>query len=189
MRARAHAFWSANVASNVAAFGAGLLFAIGLAISGMTHPRKVVGFLDPTRGARGGNLGWDPSLAFVMLGAIAVGLVAFRLILRRSRPLFAAGFALPTMRNIDARLVVGAALFGLGWGLGGFCPGPAVVTLVTGAVPVLVFVAAMLAGMALFDVYALVAGAGESADSAKIGQIGQIGAAPRNEANETADSR
>lgn len=132
--------------SNLVAFVSGLLFAVGLALAGMTHPQKVLAFLDPTGG-------WDPSLAFVMVGAIGVCAIAFRFILRRARPRFAAEFALPERTQVDGRLVVGAALFGLGWGLGGFCPGPAVVSAVTGAVPALVFLGAMLAGMALFPLY------------------------------------
>jgi uncharacterized protein len=151
---------SRSTVANLSAFGAGLVFAIGLTISGMTHPRKIVGFLDPRASG-----GWDPSLAFVMVGALVVAAAAFPLILRRSRPLLASRFALTTKREIEPRLVVGAALFGLGWGLGGFCPGPAVVVLVTGALPVLVFVASMLAGMALFDVYRPVAGAEKTSES------------------------
>ena len=126
--------------ANLAAFGAGSLFAVGLAISGMTRPSKVVGFLD-IAGA------WDPSLAFVMIGAIAVHFVAHRLIRRRASPIFDAKFHLPTRKDIDLRLVLGAALFGVGWGLGGFCPGPALVTAAGGAFGALVFVGAMAAGM------------------------------------------
>jgi uncharacterized membrane protein YedE/YeeE len=134
-------------ARGLAAFVAGLVFAIGIAISGMSHPRKVLGFLDVT-----GD--WDPSLAFVMAGALAVGTLAFRVILRRPAPILGDRFALPERAAIDRPLLVGAAVFGIGWGIGGFCPGPALVTVVTGASPVLVFVAAMLGGMALFDALA-----------------------------------
>lgn len=129
------------------AFACGVLFALGLAISGMTHPTKVLAFLDFTGG-------WDPSLAFVMGGGVLVNVLLFRVALRRGTPLLGRAFALPHKRAIDARLVGGAALFGVGWGLGGFCPGPAVVSLVGGAAPVVVFVVAMLAGMALHDRFA-----------------------------------
>lgn len=126
------------------AFASGLLFALGLAISGMTHPTKVLAFLD-FAGA------WDPSLAFVMGGGVLVNVVLFRLAFRRGAPLLASTFALPGKRAIDGRLVSGAAVFGIGWGLGGFCPGPAVVSVAGGAAPVVVFVVAMLAGMAIHD--------------------------------------
>lgn len=101
---------------NVAAFGTGALFAVGLAVSGMTKPSKVIGFLD-IAGA------WDASLAFVMVGAIAVHFVAHRVVMRRPSPLFDEEFHLPTRKDLDVRLILGAALFGVGWGLGGFCPG------------------------------------------------------------------
>jgi uncharacterized protein len=122
---------------------AGTLFGLGLAISGMMNPAKVIGFLDVAGG-------WDPTLAFVMGGALLVTIPAFRLILGRSRPILADGFALPTESVLDGRLLGGAALFGVGWGLSGFCPGPAVAALVTGLTPVFAFVAAMLAGMFLY---------------------------------------
>lgn len=121
----------------------GLIFALGLGLSGMTLPQKVVGFLDVT-GA------WDPSLAFVMGGAIGMHLLAYRLIVRRPSPLLADAFQLPTRKDIDGRLIAGSALFGLGWGLGGFCPGPGIVASASGASAPLVFVAAMMAGMVLF---------------------------------------
>jgi uncharacterized membrane protein YedE/YeeE len=120
-----------------------MLFGLGLAISGMTNPAKVVGFLDVAGG-------WDPTLAFVMGGALLVTVPAFRLILGRPRPILADGFALPTKSALDGRLLGGAALFGVGWGLSGFCPGPAVAALVTGLTPVFAFVAAMMAGMVLY---------------------------------------
>ena len=126
------------------AFGSGLLFGIGLLLSGMTDPSKIQGFLDPF-----GH--WDPSLAFVMAGAIAVGVVGFALAKRRSRAWSGDAIELPPERGIDSRLVAGGALFGLGWGLGGFCPGPAVTALGAGFVPALWFVAAMLIGMWLHD--------------------------------------
>ena len=122
---------------------AGMLFGLGLAVSGMMNPAKVVGFLDVA-----GD--WDPTLAFVMGGALLVTIPAFRVILNRPRPLLADGFALPTKSALDARLLGGAALFGVGWGLSGFCPGPAVAALVTGLTPVFAFVAAMVAGMVLY---------------------------------------
>lgn len=125
---------------NAAAFGIGALFAAGLAISGMTQPSKVIGFLDVF-----GR--WDASLVFVMLGAISIHLVAYRVILRRAAPLFDAKFHLPTRKDIDVRLVLGAALFGIGWGLGGFCPGPGLVALGGGSVSAIVFVVGMTIGM------------------------------------------
>ncbi len=120
----------------------GVIFGVGLAVAGMTRPEKVRGFLDFT-GA------WDPSLAFVMGGAVLVHALAFRLITRRKSPVFAAKFALPTRRDLDAKLLAGAALFGVGWGLGGFCPGPGITSLVGGAAPVAFFVLAMLVGIAV----------------------------------------
>lgn len=122
------------------AFFAGLLFAAGLGLSGMTSPAKVLGFLDVT-----GD--WDPSLAFVMGGAIAVHLTVTQLLEKRGRPLFAASFHLPRRSDIDAKLVAGATLFGLGWGLAGYCPGPAIVSAASGQRDALVFVAAMTLGM------------------------------------------
>ncbi|MGE0822266.1 MAG: DUF6691 family protein [Candidatus Binatia bacterium] len=127
----------------LAAFISGLIFAAGLAISGMTQPGKVTGFLDIF-----GN--WDPSLAFVMVGAILVHTVLYRLIRQRATPLFAATFSVPTRKDIDPRLLGGAALFGIGWGIGGFCPGPAVVSLASGQTSVFIFVSAMIAGMYLY---------------------------------------
>lgn len=124
----------------LAALGTGALFAVGLAISGMTKPSKVVGFLD-----LGGR--WDASLAFVMLGAIALHFVAYRVVVRRRSPLFDTTFHLPTRKDIDARLVLGAALFGVGWGLGGFCPGPGLVAAAGGSLGALVFVVGMTLGM------------------------------------------
>ncbi|MDQ4126849.1 MAG: YeeE/YedE family protein [Actinomycetota bacterium] len=109
----------------------------------MMNPAKVIGFLDVA-----GD--WDPTLAFVMGGALLVTIPAFRLVLGRPRPILADGFALPTGGALDGRLLGGAALFGVGWGLSGFCPGPAVAALVTGLAPVFAFVAAMLAGMVLY---------------------------------------
>ena len=123
-------------------FVSGMIFAVGLGISGMTRPVKVIGFLDFS-----GD--WDASLAFVMLGAIAVYFVAYRWSRNLESPLLAPDFSLPTRRDLDGKLILGAAVFGVGWGLGGFCPGPALTSLASGALPVLVFVIAMALGMYL----------------------------------------
>nr|WP_187358832.1 YeeE/YedE family protein [Pseudoduganella aquatica] len=122
----------------------GLLFGIGLIVSGMTNPAKVTGFLDLA-----GR--WDPSLAFVMGGAIGVGLVAFRLAGKRSKSLLDQPMRLPTASMIDRRLVIGSLAFGVGWGLAGYCPGPALASLASGGAKPLIFTAAMLAGMAIFE--------------------------------------
>jgi len=122
----------------------GLLFGIGLIVSGMTNPAKVTGFLDLA-----GR--WDPSLAFVMGGAIAVGLVAFRLAGKRSKSLLDQPMRLPTASLIDRRLLAGSLAFGVGWGLAGYCPGPALASLASGGAKPLIFTAAMLAGMAIFE--------------------------------------
>ncbi len=128
----------------ISALIAGLLFGFGLLTSGMANPAKVQGFLDIT-----GT--WDPSLAFVMIGAIAVGSVAFAVALRRKQTLLGRPLVLPITNGITVRLVLGSAAFGVGWGLAGFCPGPALVALGAGYAKAWVFVAAMLAGMALFE--------------------------------------
>jgi uncharacterized membrane protein YedE/YeeE len=128
--------------SALSAIGAGLLFGIGLGLSGMTQPAKVIGFLD-VFGA------WDPSLAFVMMGAIVVHFGLARWIRRRERPLLDTRFHLPTATRVDLQLVAGSAVFGIGWGLGGFCPGPAIVALGSGALSAFVFVGAMALGMAV----------------------------------------
>ena len=125
-------------------FLAGLVFGLGLIVSGMANPAKVLGFLD-----LGGR--WDPSLAFVMAGAIAVGTVAFAVARRRTRSLLGAAMRLPSLRSIDRRLIVGSVLFGIGWGIAGFCPGPALVAVGMGQAKALVFVIAMLAGMGVFE--------------------------------------
>ncbi len=128
----------------LAVYLCGVLFALGLGVAGMTQPTKVIAFLD--------ILGdWDPSLAFVMGGAVGVNLLLYRLTLRRRRPLLEEAFVIPSRRAINARLLGGAALFGVGWGLSGYCPGPALVASVSGAAPVLAFVAAMVAGMLVFQ--------------------------------------
>lgn len=128
----------------LAAFACGLVFAFGLVAGGMTQPSKVVGFLDVT-GA------WDPSLALVMGGALGTHALLRRFVMARPRPLLAPAFSVPTRSDLDARLVAGAAIFGVGWGLGGFCPGPAIVALGGGMPAALVVVPAMLAGMLLHD--------------------------------------
>lgn len=128
----------------VSAFIVGLVFGIGLIVAGMTDPAKVQAFLDLA-----GN--WDPSLAFVMGGAILVGLVAFRFAGRRERSLLGEAMRLPTASRIDRRLVLGSLAFGAGWGLGGFCPGPALASLATGGGKALIFTGAMLGGMVLFE--------------------------------------
>jgi uncharacterized membrane protein YedE/YeeE len=125
----------------------GALFGAGLVVSQMVDPGKVLGFLDVAGIATGA---WDPSLAFVMIGALAVTAAGYRLVLRRQAPLAAPAFQLPTRKDVDARLVAGAAVFGIGWGLAGYCPGPALAALAFGRLETAVFVAAMLVGMALF---------------------------------------
>ena len=128
----------------------GLLFGTGLAISGMVNPAKVLGFLDIT-----GR--WDPSLIFVMAGGVAVFAVGFRLATRRAGPLFAQKFEIPTRRDIDPKLVAGAVLFGIGWGLAGLCPGPALTGLAFGFTKVYAFVAAMVAGSLAYGFWMRVA--------------------------------
>ena len=123
---------------------AGLVFGLGLIVSGMANPAKVLGFLDLT-GA------WDPSLALVMAGAIGVSFFAFLVAKKRTLSLIGADMKLPAGRTIDRRLLIGSTLFGIGWGVAGFCPGPGLVALGLGEVKALIFVAAMLAGMALFE--------------------------------------
>jgi uncharacterized membrane protein YedE/YeeE len=125
-------------------FALGALFAVGLGVSGMTDPRKVVGFLDVT-GA------WDPSLALVMLGAVGVHFWFARWALRTQKPVAAPRFFLAEQTAIDASLLAGAAIFGLGWGIAGYCPGPAVVAAASGSASALVFLASMLAGIAVFQ--------------------------------------
>ena len=126
----------------VAAFASGVLFAIGLAVAGMTQPSKVVGFLDFFGS-------WDPSLMMVMVGAIAVHFVLFRFILKRKSPILAQRFQVPTRRDLSPSLLGGAALFGIGWGLGGFCPGPGIASGATLGAEALTFIATMTAGMFL----------------------------------------
>ena len=124
----------------LAGFGSGIIFALGLGLADMTRPAKIQNFLDVA-----GN--WDLSLLFVMAGAIGVSLIAFRLTRRAAKPVFGANYLEPSRHSIDRRLIAGAALFGAGWGLSGFCPGPAITALATGLPQVGVFVLAMGAGM------------------------------------------
>lgn len=128
--------------ANLIALLAGLVFGLGLIVGGMTNPAKVLAFLDIT-----GD--WDPSLAFVMMGAIAVGFFAFRSAAKQASSTLGWPMQLPGTRLIDRKLVLGAAIFGAGWGIAGFCPGPAVASLLTGGASVWLFVASMLAGMAV----------------------------------------
>ena len=144
---------------NLATLLAGLVFGLGLIVSGMANPAKVLGFLD-LAGA------WDPSLAFVMGGAVGVGLVAFFVARRRTVSLLGAPMKLPAARGIDRRLVGGSLLFGIGWGVAGFCPGPALVALGMGNVKALVFVGAMLVGMGLFELLEWLARRGQRSAAA-----------------------
>jgi uncharacterized membrane protein YedE/YeeE len=127
------------------AFLAGLLFGAGLILSGMSNPAKVLAFLDLS-----GR--WDPSLGFVMVGAILVAAIGFRFAGARGRTMFGTSLHLPGATQVSAPLVLGSLTFGVGWGLVGYCPGPALTALAVGGMPTLIFVAAMVAGMALFEV-------------------------------------
>jgi len=127
-------------------FAVGLLFGLGLLLSGMTDPGKVLAFLDVA------GL-WDPSLAFVMAGAIALGVFAFAIAKKRNKDLLGGAMNLPKSKEIDRRLVVGALLFGIGWGVAGFCPGPALVSMAAGHLKALVFVCAMVIGMGGYEVW------------------------------------
>jgi uncharacterized membrane protein YedE/YeeE len=135
-----------NAKQSLASLFLGALFGVGLMVSGMMQPQKVQDFLDFTGS-------WDPSLALVMGGAFLVSALAFPLIVRRKVPLIGHKFHLPTARDLDAKLIIGSALFGIGWGLGGFCPGPAIVGVATGSTSALLFALAMLVGMALHRTY------------------------------------
>ena len=127
----------------ISVFVAGFLFAIGLGISGMTDANKVISFLNIANE-------WDPSLAFVMIGAIGIHLSLYRSIIRRPTPLFQNIFRIPTSHIINARLIIGSSIFGIGWGLGGFCPGPGLVSGITFSTEVIGFLSFMLIGMLLF---------------------------------------
>jgi len=131
------------VSALFSALGAGFLFGIGLWVSGMANPKKVLGFLDIT-----GD--WDASLMLVMGGAVAVTVVAFRLILKRKKPLIEEKFNVPTLKDIDFPLIAGSAIFGIGWGIAGYCPGPAITSLSTLSTESIVFVMAMVAGGFLY---------------------------------------
>ncbi|MEO0938783.1 MAG: DUF6691 family protein [Pseudomonadota bacterium] len=126
----------------VLTYGIGLIFGLGISLSGMANPAKVLNFFDIAGS-------WDPSLAFVMGGALIVTFFGYRLVLGRSAPVFAPAFGVPTARHIDAKLIGGSALFGVGWGLAGFCPGGALPALGTGRWEVFAFVAALIAGIVL----------------------------------------
>ncbi|MET4024762.1 putative membrane protein YedE/YeeE [Marinobacter sp. MBR-99] len=130
---------------HIASLFAGLIFGLGLIVSGMANPEKVLGFLD-IAGA------WDPSLAFVMGGAVIVGLVAFTIARKRTLSFLGFNIKLPTNTQIDKRLIVGSMMFGVGWGIAGFCPGPALVAFGAGEIKGVVFVASMVAGMMLFEI-------------------------------------
>ncbi len=136
----------------IAQFLIGLLFGSGLVISGMSNPEKVLNFLDLAAIPSGG---WDPSLALVMAGGAVVTFLGYKLILKRERPLFDTQFHLSQVKNIDAPIIVGPAIFGAGWGLAGFCPGPAFTAIGTGSTSAILFVIAMLAGMVAARLLAL----------------------------------
>lgn len=123
----------------LAGYIAGLLFGLGLALAGMTDPARVLGFLD-VAGA------WDPTLAFVLGGAVVTAFIGYRRVLGRTAPLLAPCFNLPTRRTLDARLLGGAALFGIGWGLSGYCPGPAIASIAAPSASLIAMLAAMVAG-------------------------------------------
>ena len=143
----------------LSAFLTGLLFGLGLVVSGMSDPFKVIGFLDVAGP-------WDPSLAFVMAGAVLVGLVAYRIAGRRAASVLGGPMRLPAVEGIDRRLVLGSLVFGVGWGLAGFCPGPALVALGAGYGKAAAFVGAMIAGMAIHELL-------ERGRSAPTGQKGR----------------
>lgn len=129
----------------VSSFLIGILFALGLGLGGMTQPERVVSFLDVA-----GD--WDPSLVFVMVGALLVHSVSYRLIRRRNSPLFAGQFHIPNRKDISFELLAGSALFGIGWGLAGYCPAPALTALASFETTPLIFVVSMIAGMTLYEV-------------------------------------
>jgi uncharacterized membrane protein YedE/YeeE len=131
---------------NIASLLAGLIFGLGLIVSGMANPEKVLGFLD-IAGA------WDPSLAFVMAGAIIVGVVAFTVARKRTLSFLGFNMTLPANNRIEKRLIIGSMMFGIGWGIAGFCPGPALVALGAGEAKGVVFVASMIAGMVIFELF------------------------------------
>lgn len=124
---------------SVVSFGVGFLFAVGLALAGMTQPQKIINFLSVSH--------WDPSLLFVMLGAVGIHMAAYPLVRRRATPLLDLQWHVPTRNDISPKLLIGAVLFGIGWGIGGFCPGPGVASLFSNDLRSLIFVGAMLVGM------------------------------------------
>jgi uncharacterized membrane protein YedE/YeeE len=136
----------------IAQFLIGLLFGSGLVISGMSNPEKVLNFLDLAAIPSGG---WDPSLALVMAGGVIVTYLGYKLVLQRERPLFDTQFHFSRARSIDAPIIIGPAIFGIGWGLAGFCPGPAFTAIGTGSTSAILFVVAMLAGMVAARLLAL----------------------------------
>lgn len=127
---------------NLVSFAVGFIFSLGLAVSGMTQPQKIIAFLDPWH--------WDPSLLFVMIGAIGVHILSYPLIRKRRSPLLDTKWHVPTRKDVTIRLILGSALFGVGWGLGGFCPGPGLTSISSGDLRVFLFVIAMIIGMILF---------------------------------------
>ena len=124
---------------SIVAFIVGVIFALGLGLGGMTQPQKIISFLDVTA--------WDPSLLFVMVGAVGVHSLLYPLVRRRKSPLLDSQFHIPESRHISRHLILGSLIFGIGWGLGGYCPGPAVVSMASGQAAAFVFVAMMLIGM------------------------------------------
>lgn len=145
----------------IAALFTGLIFGLGLIVSGMTDPSKVIGFLDIA-----GR--WNPSLALVMVGAIAVGVIAFGFARTRTLSFLGEPFRLPTATQIDKRLLLGGVVFGFGWGLAGYCPGPALASVLTGGIKPLVFVAAMIVGMAIFEVLEAIKRARQRAQTGRL---------------------
>lgn len=127
---------------NILSFAVGFIFAIGLSISGMTQPQKIIAFLNPW--------GWDPALLFVMMGALGIHIVLYPIVRKRHSPILDTKWHVPTRKDVTTRLMLGSALFGVGWGLGGFCPGPAVTSLATGDLRVFLFTGAMVLGMLIF---------------------------------------
>lgn len=142
----------------ISAYLIGVIFGLGISMSGMANPAKVLNFFD-VAGA------WDPSLAFVMGGALIVAAIGYRLVLQRPQPLLEQSFQIPTGRSIDARLIGGSALFGIGWGISGFCPGGALPALGTGRLDVFLFVAAVVAG--IFAAKAMIAWLNSNATQAR----------------------
>ena len=128
----------------IISFFIGLLFSLGLTISGLINPSKVIGFLDIF-----GN--WQPDLVFVMGGAVLTNIILFRFVLKRKNPLLATNFSIPNKSNIDLKLVLGSSLFGIGWGIVGICPGPGLVNITSGGESILIFIVSLLSGMFIFQ--------------------------------------